>query len=230
MQSTFFSSIPRRAVLASLIAAACALGGAAHAEPGQKGARAAAERDLKQFVQQQMQPTSTGAMREMVLGVSKPGELADAKVAYGFPIYTVDPKELVSGRRGMQSLTRATGQYRFMITVGERPVGMATVEKVNGQYQTVAFGAAVLANDVDASMRAHGNADKSNLRFVRVFQARSDLLEVRDQRDGRTRYAPLHSARASLQMAKAGASTLVDESEVLGPLREAVQANIQEQR
>jgi hypothetical protein len=74
-------------------------------------------------------------------------------------------------------------------------------------------------------MNRHGNADKSNLRFVRIFQARSDLIEVTDPRDGRTRYAPLHSARESLKLA-APDSALVDEAELLQPLRAAVKTNL----
>ncbi|UUZ46708.1 hypothetical protein LP420_22785 [Massilia sp. B-10] len=65
----------------------------------------------------------------------------------------------------------------------------------------------MLSKDVDAMASFHGNADKSNLRFMRIYQARSDFLEVVGQ-DGRARFAPLHSARESLMLkqraAKAG--------------------------
>jgi hypothetical protein len=104
-----------------------------------------------------------------------------------------------------------------------KPVGLATVELVNGQWETVAYGAAELAKDVDALFARHGNAARSNLRFVRIYQSRADLLEVAGA-DGRTRYAPLQSARAALSLQR---DELLDGESLIGPLRATAKANIE---
>ena len=196
-------------------------------------AQAAAQRDFAQFVTHQMQVRgASGAPVDFPLDINDMQDLKDAKVGYGFPVYTVDPNELLAGRGSLKQMAKATGQWRFVILLNQRPIGMATVELNNGNYETVAYGAAVLAKDVDASMGYYADAERSNVRFVRVYQARSDLLEVVGREDGRTRYAPLHSARESLLMqqravkdGKAG-DALMDEAELLQPLRSAVKQNL----
>lgn len=237
----------RRTLLAALLGAALsgALPAAAAqpANPGQQmaarqltgQAMAAAQRDLAQFAAHQLQVRNGSAPVDFPLEITDVQDLKDAKISYGFPVYTIDPPELMAGRATMQQLARPTPQWRFVITLRDRAIGMATVERINGKFETVAYGAAVLAKDVDALMGFHGNADKSNLRFVRVFQARSDLLEVIGQ-DGRARFAPLHSARESLLLQQRAnkdgsrAADLLDESELVQPLRNAVKHNLETAR
>jgi len=231
----------RRTVLAVLIGTASLvmLSPAAHAQvpSGQPfnllkrataDAQAAAQRDFAQFAAHQMQIRGGGAPTDFPLEIADLQDLKDAVVGYGFPVYTVDPAELVAGRSAMQGMVKPTAQWRFVITLHDRPIGMATVERNNGRYETVAYGGAILAKDVDAVMGVHANADKSNLRFVRIYQARSDFLEVAGQ-DGRARFAPLHSARESLllkQRTGKAASDLLDETEFMQPLRSAVKLNM----
>ncbi|CUI07190.1 hypothetical protein [Massilia antarctica] len=192
-------------------------------------AQAAAQRDFAQFVTHQMQVRgTTGTPVDFPLEINDMQDLKDAKVGYGFPVYTIDPNELLAGRGSMKQMAKATGQWRFVILLNQRPIGMATVELNNGNYETVAYGAAVLAKDVDASMGYYGDAERTNVRFVRIYQARADLLEVVGREDGRTRYAPLHSARESLLMqqrsVKEGKASeaLMEEADILQPLRSVV--------
>jgi hypothetical protein len=193
-------------------------------------ALAAAQRDFAQFAAYQMRTRPGVAPADFPLDIGDMQDLKDAVIGYGFPVHTVDPKDIVAGRTDLQAMARPTGQWRFIITVRGKPVGLATVEQVNGRFETVSYGGAVLAKDVDALTAHHGNANRSNLRFVRIYQARSDFLEVSE--GGRTRYAPLHSARESLLLQaralKAGQAdtSLMDAAEVLQPLRAAVKANL----
>lgn len=189
-------------------------------------ALAAARRDFSQFVAHQLQ--RQGAPVEFPLDVADLRDLKDATISYGFAVHTIDPPELLAGRGTMQAMAHHANQFRFVITLKDRAIGLATVEKNNGRYETVAYGGAVLARDLDAVVAVHGNADKSNLRMLRIYQARSDLLEVAGQ-DGRVRYAPLHSARESLLLAqhnKDGNNGLMDEAEFMQPLRTAVKQNM----
>lgn len=233
----------RRAVLAALLGAAglACLPPAASAQAMQGApqaarqltaqALAAAQRDLAQFAAHQLQVRRGGVPMDFPLEISDLQDLKDATISYGFPVFTIDPPELLAGRGSMQAMARQTPQWRFVIALRGRPIGMATVERNQGKFETVAYGAAVLAKDVDAMMSFHGNADKSNVRFVRIYQARADLLEVVGQ-DGRARFAPLHSARESLLLqqraSKDGkrADELMEESDLLQPLRGVVKLNM----
>lgn len=214
---------------------------AAHAlaKRGTAPARAAAERDLARFVAHQQQTRSIGSAADSPFDVAHPKDLLNARIGYGFAVYTVDPADLLSGRGGMQQMAKPTGQWRFVVMLGDKAIGLATVEQNNAAYETTAYGGALLAKDVESLMSRHGNKDKSNLRFLRIYQARADLLEVSGQNDGAVRFAPLHSARQSLGMqtsdtmaarTEKAAAPLLDESEMLQALRSAVKTNLDASR
>ena len=246
MQTKQHSSWSRRRLAASLVAAALSLmyagaplqaqtlqGGSNVAAAGKmQQARQAAERDLRQFVAHHTQTKGGSAPAEFPLDVNDVQDLRDAKIDYGFQVHTVDPTELLASRTPLRNMIKPSAQWRFVISLNGKPIGLATVEEQNGRYDTVAYGAAVLAKDVDASAAVHGNSDRSNLRFVRIYQAQSDFLEVVSAKDGQARYAPLHSARESLLMQQRAlkegnsADTLIEAQELLGPLKSAVKANV----
>jgi hypothetical protein len=190
----------------------------AQAENG--AALQAAKRGLAQFAEHQQAIRPGSAPVDFPLDVNDVGDLKQATVGHGFEVYTVDPKELLA-RGDLAAMARPTGEWRFIISLHGKPIGLATVQQVNGRYETVAYGASVLAKDVDAAVAAHGNSARSNLRFIRIYQARSDLLEV-----DRSRFAPLHSARESLLLKKTG-NQLVEGPDLLEPLRAAVKANLE---
>lgn len=180
----------------------------------------AAKRGLAQFAEHQQALRPGSAPPDFPLDVTDVGDLKQATVSGGFEVFTIDPKDLLA-RGDLPALAKPTGEWRFIISLHGKPIGLATVQQVNGRYETVAYGASVLAKDVEAAMAAHGNSNRSNLRFIRIYQARSDLLEV-----DHAKFAPLHSARESLLLKKAG-NQLVDGAELLDPLRAAVKANIE---
>ena len=180
----------------------------------------AAKRGLAQFAEHQQALRPGSAPPDFPLDVTDVGDLKQATVSGGFEVFTIDPKDLLT-RGDLPALAKPTGEWRFIIALHGKPIGLATVQQVNGRYETVAYGASVLAKDVEAAMAAHGNSNRSNLRFIRIYQARSDLLEV-----DHAKFAPLHSARESLLLKKAG-NQLVDGAELLDPLRAAVKANIE---
>ena len=238
----------RRTMLCALLGAAClsmASPAATAQHPGGQqvnllkrataDALAAAQGDFTRFAAHQLQLRGGGAPADFPLDINDLDDLKQAVVSYGFPVYTVDPVDLVAGRSAMQGLMKPGAQWRFVITLHGKPIGMATVERNNGRYETVAYGASVLSKDLDAVAGYHGNADKSNLRLVRIYQARADFIEVTGQ-DGRARFAPLHSARESLMLkqraGKGGkpVDDLLDEADIAQPLRAAVKLNMAAQR
>lgn len=195
----------------------------------QKLASSAAVRDFKVFSEHQLQSKSGTQPEGFPLEVADIRNLKDAQIGYGFQVYTIDPKDILGARSDMRSMAKPTGIWRFVINLEGKPIGLATVEQVNGKWETVAYGGTVLAQEVDATMRAYGNADKSNVRFIRIYQAQSDFLEISSAPDAKTLFAPLQSARQSLllrQDAEKAGSALVESSELLGPLQAAVRKNM----
>jgi hypothetical protein len=234
---------PRAVVRATLLATAMALAsaplqaqttlaspGAATTAAQRSEALAAARRDFAQFVASSISRHAGTLPAGFPLAVNDVQDLKDAQVAHGFQIFTVDPRDLIAGRSDLSAMAKPSPVWRFVLNLHDRPIGLVTVEHVDGHWQAVAFGASTLAQDVDALMAFHGNADRSNLRFIRIYQAQSDFLEV--AANGTARFAPLHSARLSLQLqqraAKAGKPDdgLMDAATFLDPLRGAVKANL----
>jgi hypothetical protein len=197
--------------------------------------RAAAQRDFAQFVQFNIQQHAGSSPPGFPLDVTDVHDLEDAKLAYGFPIYTVKPNDILAGRGDLHSMAQATGEWRFVITVHETPIGMATLKQVDGRWKITSYGAAVLAKDVDAVLALHANAERSNVRFVRIYQAESDFLEVVSPQDAHARFAPLHSARQSLLMQQRNEKSgnpsvnngLLEQADFIEPLRAAVKSNLE---
>lgn len=208
---------------------------AAQASATNAAAMAAAQRDLSAFINQLLLQRAGAPLADFPLDVKDVAELKDARIGYGFPIHTIDPDQILTGKGRMKNMARHANQWRFVVMAGERPVGLATVERQNGRFETVAYGASVLSKDLDKLVARHGNADRSNLRLVRIYQARSDLLEVTGA-GGTARFAPLLSARTSLAMAKGGIddaraeASLLDDADILPALRVAVKGNLDEHR
>lgn len=196
--------------------------------------RAAAQRDFARFVQFNVQERAGASPQGFPLDVADPQDLKDAKLAYGFPVYTIKPNDIMTGRGDLHSMTLPTGEWRFVITVHETPVGMATLQQVNGGWKITSYGAAVLAKDVDAVLALHANAELSNVRFVRIFQAQSDFLEVMSPQDAHARFAPLHSARQSLLIQQRNEKSgnpavndgLLEQSDFIDSLRASVKSNM----
>jgi hypothetical protein len=204
---------------------------AAPAQPGEPAAaRAAAEQGLAEFVQRKLSHGAEAFDGHLPLAVADARELAGVRVGYGFEVHTLAPQDLADPRAELARLVKPTGVWRFVVQSGARAVGLVTVGQVDGRWQAVSFGASGLAQEVDAVMAAFADARHANVRFIRVFQAQSDLIEVAGA-DGALRYAPLRSAREALAQALPGAGTadvltLREGRELVEPLRAAVKKNL----
>lgn len=188
-------------------------------------AATAAAQDLARFVKHHQSAHPDGLPKGFPLAVGTTADLASARLGRGFAVYTVDPAD-VAANDDLSTVAHPTGTWRFVVRVGSHPVGLVTVVQANGQWQVVSYGGAELADDVEKAMRAHGNADRSNVRFIRIFQARADFLEVQSDTDGQARLAPLVSARQSLRIP--AAAQALEQAAVLPSLRAAVTANLAE--
>jgi hypothetical protein len=220
--------IPHVAVAMAVL---LALGNAAQAQSDQIEAAAAANRDLALFVQHSVEKGDAVLGGGFPLSIHHVDELKSATLGTGFPVYTVDARRLVGGESDLHAMSTPTGSWRFIIVEGAQPIGMATVDKVDGHWKTVAYSAAALSQEVNANLAAHGQAAGTHFRFIRVYQAQSDLLEFSTPSAQRPRYALLQSAQRALlaqgsNTTATQAAPLLNIEDFIEPLRSAAQANM----
>lgn len=193
------------------------------------GAQAAAEQGLADYVQRKQQQ---GGANATAFDLARAGDLSKTHIADGFEVHTIAPQDIAAGRSELRHMVQASGIWRFFVKVGAKPVGLVTVQRMDGRWQAVSFGGAGLAQELSELMAEHADVGADRLRFIRVHQAQTDLLEVVSPSDLQARYAPLASARAALSSdmsAKAAAPKLLDTYELMEPLRNAVKRNLNAQ-
>ncbi|POZ62282.1 hypothetical protein [Chromobacterium alticapitis] len=194
----------------------------------QNEAEAAAKLGLAGFARQGAQDFGARLPGEFPLDVSDARALAALRIGDGFPVYSVTPQQVLAEDANLSRQMSPTGVWRFTVYQQARPVGLVTVEKTGERWQAVSFGAAGLARDLASLRAAYGDSGRASLRFLRVFQAQSDFLEVTPAGGGQPRFAALSSAYASLALKRQaeGERALLDGQTLLEPLRAAVRSNL----
>lgn len=190
------------------------------------GLRSAATSGLRAVINDLTKDLQAGSLPHgFPIEVNDISELKNAELGLGFEVYSAHPQTLMAGGRPFDQMLMGTGVWNFVVLVDKQPVALLELEKVNGKWQVNGVGGAKLAQDVHASSQNH--AGKNAFRFVRIYQATSDFLEVKDI-EGKSRYAPLIAARQTLRMSAAvGADTpLATGSDVLPALQEAVRGHL----
>ncbi len=123
-------------------------------------------------------------------------ELRTATIGYGFEVFTLPPAALKSEQPVEQGVV-STGTWRFMVMVGSRPVALMTLASMSGEMRVVEVGAAKLAKLIEAMASRHANS-ADRLRFIRVYEAHQDILEVATS-DAPPRYERLASPGVLLE-------------------------------
>jgi hypothetical protein len=157
-------------------------------------------------------------LKDFCAGTSATGNM---HLGSGFRVHTVSPHALVNNKElTLEALVLPMDMWRFFVLENEKPVGLLTVVKVDQEWNAVSFGGADLAKEIDAIGK---NWNGYTFRFIRVYQATSDFMEIMSGHDT-LGFAPLKSARISLGIDSyaTGPGTLVYDSEILEPLREMV--------
>jgi hypothetical protein len=177
------------------------------------------------------------AQANRIFSVDDYRQLSNATIGDGFEMYLVDPHALLSGKHLDQSLYRS-GEWRFVVMLGGRGIGLITVASMNGKWTMVEAGASELAGELGAvSTRYAQHAPKAQLRFVRSQQAVADFIEVSSATLSEAAtpsvYVPLASARTMIERLHTNAvppgSTLSD-AELGDVLRQTVQRGIGDPR
>jgi len=186
--------------------------------PARSGAGAA----LQQFAAQFRSEAGT-LPPGFPLEVDDVTQLQDASLGYGFQVYDVDAGSLAAGT-SLSAAARATGTWRFAVTLNGRPVGLVTMVQEGTQWQALSFGGAGLVKEMDAVVQTQPRG--AQLRYLRLPQATADFIEVSAGDKSAARFAPLRAAREALLLKSRGGDGLMAEAELLPELRDAVARNL----
>lgn len=188
------------------------------------GLRASAEAGLQTLINDLSKDIPTGALpNNFPFDINDISELRNAKLGMGFEVHTAHPQTLLAGGRPFEHMLMGTGIWNFVVLVGDHPVALLEMEKIQGKWQVNGAGGSQLAQDVYLSTQQ--NAGKNAFRFVRIYQATADFLEVKDF-EGKARFAPLKAARQSLRMSIKNEASSVTDSEILPSLQQAVREHL----
>lgn len=162
-------------------------------------------------------------------GFSDRGEVEAAALGEGFRIFTVSPDALLGTAAGdISSLAIPTALWQFLITTGGKAAALLTVDLVEGRWLPVSLGSAGLAGQLDQLMRSWPPSDGYEFRIIRIYQARSDFVEI-SQAGAVIGILPLTSARVALGLADDfHPRNLRDGKGIVDALRPVVQKSLME--
>lgn len=146
----------------------------------------------------------------------------------GFQVHTVSPMALLNDQaRTLGKMIIATDLWRFIVLENGKTIGLLTVANVDGSWQAVSFGAERLAAEIQAIKNAWPGEQGFEARFIRIYQARSDFMQIRKSGQD-LGYAPLAAAKLSLSLHSFNIqpSTLMHDSEIMEPLKKLVKHTI----
>ena len=204
--------------------------------------REAAERALPSLVEREI-GNRHPPLSNRIFSVDPPGALRDAVIGYGFEVYLIDAALLLAGSDIDKSLRR-TGVWRFIVMLGDRPIGLVTVARVHGRWKTVQVGGAGLAEDISSAIGGYvRDPSAPHMRFIRSDQGLADFIEVIARGTGTSQaepaYIPLLSAQelasASRSNSTAGAidaskREALNERRIIDALRASVQRGLTDPR
>ena len=132
------------------------------------------------------------------LGLSTKADLDNPTVNHGFQVYTASPVNLLKSSK-LSSILTPTGLWRFVVVKESQPVSLITVAQIEGQWKAVSIGGAQLAMEVKKVMERWPASQGYNHRFIRIYQARTDFIEISS--NGRAvGFVPLTASRMAFGM------------------------------
>lgn len=151
----------------------------------------------------------------------------NAAVRHGFQVYTVPPAALEISS-DLTPIIAPTALWRFVVTAEGKPVSLVTVAQVQGNWTAVSMGGAQLAAEVNEVMEQWPAAKGYDHRFVRVYQARADFIEI--SMNGKLiGFVPLTASRLAFGLeGPFDAGALLQSSEIVVPLRRLVNEKMPE--
>jgi len=188
------------------------------------GVEAAAEAGLDRFLNEVISPS------ELInFGFAAGENTAGASLGEPWPLYTITPAALKAATEEtmVESLVTTTGLWYFPVVLGGSPRCVITVAQMDGEWAAVSIGKASLAPELGKISRRWPKASGYDPRLIVVYQAASYFFTV-PEKDARN-LTPLTTDGAAFGVyQKTGAeySSTAELSDLLDPLKEAVEANI----
>lgn len=171
------------------------------------GPRVDAEASLRRMLQGRESRRQVAA----TLGLANEAELAVLRVGRGMQMDYLDASALGKGR-GVGSSTLHTDTWRFVLWVGDTPVGLATAERTaDGSYDVVDVGARQLATRIESTLALHPVGTSS--RLLRSQEAMMDVITLDYPAPVGLRYAtlmPVPVTAIATSDSKASPSLLAD--------------------
>ncbi len=210
---------------AALAALACLLPPISPAEDPPPEAAAAAESGLVHFLTEVIPPG------ELVnFGFTPDEDLSGTSLGEPWLLHTITPDALRSatGETEVVDLVTPTGLWYFPVILSGRPRCIITVDLMDGKWEAVGIGMAPLAGELDKISRQWPKTGGYTPKLVAVYQAAAYFFTV-PQKDSRN-FTPLTFDGLGFggwyQKTGPEYSATAELSELLAPLKEAVEANI----
>ncbi len=165
-------------------------------------------------------------------GFYSQADISGAEIGPAFQVFTVPPDKILNydpSSSDLSSLIVPTNLWQFLITSQGNPRSLLTVDFFNDQWTAVSIGASGLAMQLSKITEAWPVSAGYRFRLIKVYQAKSDLLEI-SLRDKVVGIVPLLSARMALGFAKEDFDPLglEDSTNILINLKPVVEKSLQE--
>ncbi len=171
-----------------------------------------------------------------IMAVDHYEQLRRATLGYGFQINLLEPKALLAGASIAASM-HPGDEWRFVVLIDARPVGLISVANMQGRWQMVMAGASEMAREIASVPSRYTNQNAAlQMRFLRSEQGVMDLIQITAPAvagaSPAVQYVPLLSARNALMhyaadvAPAAEAAATLSEAQILPTLRDSVQDNI----
>ncbi len=153
-------------------------------------------------------------------GLSTQASLGNPTVNHGFQVYTTSPVKLLKST-GLSAILTPTGLWRFVVEKEGQPVSLITVAEIEGQWKAVSIGGARLAMEVKKVMERWPANQGYSHRFIRIYQARADFIEISNNKRS-IGFVPLTASRMAFGMSGAfDPSALLHGREIMPRLQKA---------
>jgi hypothetical protein len=167
-------------------------------------------------------------------GFYSQGDITGAELGAAFQVFTIPPDKILSYDPSISDLTSMivpTNLWQFLIISQGNPKSLLTVDFLNDQWTAVSIGASGLAMQLSKITEAWPASAGYRWRLIKVYQAKSDLLEI-SLGDKVIGIVPLLSARMALGFEKEDFDPLglEDSRNILIYLKPTVENNLQEEK
>ena len=153
-----------------------------------------------------------------------------ARIGDPWQLYTITPDALLSAREKteVEDLITPTGLWYFPVILDGTSRVIINVDRMDGRWEAVAFGSAPLAGELEKISRQWPKAGGYTPKLVAVYQAAAYFFTVPEKSS--RNLTPLTfdgiGFGGYLQKSLPEYSATAELSDLIGPLREAVEANI----